>query len=1562
MKGFRAKYPDYSDMSDDDVLVKMHAKYYSDLTPEDYLTKLQTKFAPDYKPEPTGVIPYAKAVGRSLAALPVAFVKGVAQSAAAPVETAVRASVGNKLEQTALDLPEPHIAALRKRGYSEKQIANIVRGYAATEQSLMEDVGEQGREGVRSSAEAAAFYATLPLGMAPAAAGAKTGQLAALAAKQAGEKGLIHTAGVGAMFGAGYGAIDEGIVRGSDAAAQGAGTDQILAEVTKGVTHGGLTGAGYGALGGVAFHAIGKAGEATFTKLGDAVTAMRMKYDPAYALKIQMRNASALSARAAGLKTFASTTFQPNMLLSRFKPDFDAWTAMNMEQGVPAEHLASNIAAKLYGHDAMMADPGSVATIAQKITSWLDTEAHLNPTVNLPKYPTGSAMGLPEAGGAFPNAPMAATMPLTAVPPGEPLNAMGGLAPDNLPPAVQGPVVQPTAAPFAPPATLPKPMEGLERMPAPEQRIPPVAPEALTPEMRPQPTGVAPATGSTATTLNQPLGLEPTPPARELAPRVPEEVGTISGKPGAEKPAGTVEPLELTLPPKRPMPPEGTPERASLTLPTEPVERVTKAIAASGPEIKGLTTTARKLGGATVDVTPSADGTHVMIKSIKGAEHGTGASSKALDSIIKSADEAQAPLMVTTNDTPLARGGKVSAEKIAQWYEKRGFTRTGDETPGAITLTRTPRDPNALTEENMKSLFEQHTGGTLAEARAQWSEFTKRIDGLSPQKVEMALGNTRDGEPLIRPARRSTAVGIPEPAEQTSLFSELGPKMESAEQAARTRLTQKLGRLSTGFDPTMIGDAAIIGAAKMYRLGMTRFKPWAEEMLKEFGDTISDHLKPIFTKAQEFLRDRMDKASATFETANKILGMARSGRQGMNWFDNYKAWADKTFGADAEMFTRFLSATSAGSATDANVTMAMKAYAQWKLGLPFDGFMGTHRTMLERAVRGEVFGDRKIQNITKALLGDENAVVIDTRVMRTLGFKKAGIGQKYEGGSLGGQSSLTGPQYQLFEAVLRDLSRQEGMTPRQFQSALWVGNKITQAHEAAATGSKKAMSYVANFRPYEDITGTALGGLTPLEWVEKNRLRFEQIAAASEGVGATRSGGGFTYDPYTFKKLDADKGIVVTLASKKVKTTDLTGSDVIDFAKRFKKLTDAYYGMNVGTFNLDKYEPGMSSIDFNVVLPKEMAEEAKALGKARGQHALWDLEAGEEIPTGFTGTSSSLPKGNWDKYLEGIDGELQRLDIPGRAMKDAPFERSPDLFTTHHKLSSSTLEAMTRTPHRWAEYAAQALGVDEEAGIRKLVDEGRLHPMSDYDMLNKVEVHKDGTVWEYVDPEGPSYNIMKLVGYLKAKDEPGRALLGGARLLDYLNGKDVVSGHDVLADYKSQAGYVRVGLLAPDVTKKAVAAPAQTDKIVSTMVKKQGEIVSDLGEFRRTDPQGMSLWVSPDGRVIKVPFHLRSADAVIRALKLKSPVQYEGPEHPEMQTILNHGFARVQMHAQSYAVDATRALTDEQIASLKALGRGREGKRDFVGRITNPNGEHRDFYQGDRALYKFIDDTRKGEK
>lgn len=71
----------------------------------------------------------------------------------------------------------------------------------------------------------------------------------------------------------------------------------------------------------------------------------------------------------------------------------------------------------------------------------------------------------------------------------------------------------------------------------------------------------------------------------------------------------------------------------------------------------------------------------------------------------------------------------------------------------------------------------------------------------------------------------------------------------SIEEAAWTRLRDKLkNRLNMGFDPTLLADIAVIGAAKFIR-GARTFTVWSKEMVTQFGKDIEPYLRRLWTDA-----------------------------------------------------------------------------------------------------------------------------------------------------------------------------------------------------------------------------------------------------------------------------------------------------------------------------------------------------------------------------------------------------------------------------------------------------------------------------------------------------------------------------------------------------------------------------------------------------------------------------------------------------------------------------------------------------------------------------------------
>ncbi|MGX4584070.1 hypothetical protein [Paenibacillus chitinolyticus] len=94
--------------------------------------------------------------------------------------------------------------------------------------------------------------------------------------------------------------------------------------------------------------------------------------------------------------------------------------------------------------------------------------------------------------------------------------------------------------------------------------------------------------------------------------------------------------------------------------------------------------------------------------------------------------------------------------------------------------------------------------------------------------------------------------------------------LEDQEQAAKERLRAKGIQISSGIDPTIVANYAIIGASKLAK-GTIKFADWSAEMIKDFGEAIRPHLTELYEKAQEQLLSSSKKISEeTISKAEKI--------------------------------------------------------------------------------------------------------------------------------------------------------------------------------------------------------------------------------------------------------------------------------------------------------------------------------------------------------------------------------------------------------------------------------------------------------------------------------------------------------------------------------------------------------------------------------------------------------------------------------------------------------------------------------------------------------------------
>jgi hypothetical protein len=1084
--------------------------------------------------------------------------------------------------------------------FARRYAQDIVQGNIQTTQSLSGDVSDAAHKLLADTAEG-----ITSVGLGRVGAGAAEGTAKGVAETAAGGTGLgtvaqgmvkhgLSGAAFGAAFQGGQGATERALeAKGNGGDANDmfkAAADHLMpytdpttgakewGDLLSGAAFGGVLGAGVGGIAGGAGVAAG-ASEARTAKAAQMASS---------AAKIALGN-------------FVDN-FVPSDLLSKFSRTFsDA-----VQTGQTPQEAASALVAKLYP-DVASSEEGmkAAATIAGRIGPWMEANAEHAPRFAV--SPEAAAMAQQKAEAQAAAAQQAAQLGIQ--------QGAAGLAPSPveqvpgmLRPATSGlgqPLeMQNSAGQSMAPRVAPPPMA--ERGPAP-QPLPPQEPMAAAPAPvapSPQPAGSpeplpipgGPFQGRDVEThgqldIPQRIGPGTTPP--QVAPpgaasgslTVPPDMIPGTHPPAVQGPYPT--PPEPFRPPTPPPPvAEGVTHG---NRPVPPAERAVDALR-QGEPVSG---TRHLVEGAHLQVSQSTGG-GIEVEHLAGPR-GAGESTKALQHVNAVADQTGVPVDMTVTDRQV-KGGNLSASKQAEWAKQHGYEEV-DKGDGWITLRREPKVANPIAPEAAAKLSD----GLPAVA--------ERVAGLAPERAVEAAGNVTEGKPLYG----------------GSFGERADVKFRAIEEAAEKRLRKRLSGLGTSgiSDPRVIGDLAISAAAKMFRLGLRSTRRISEALVQAHGELIKPYLDKAIARGRRLLEKYTATSAPTAQQLEDIHRHFAQGKVGMDWYDKTWDWLQKEYGPDAHMMARFLAATSAGASTEANAAFAMKAFAQWKLGLPFEGHLSKSiRSMLLKATMGQKFGDLKVQNYLAGLTGDPNAVALDRQVLRAVGFKNAGLE--------GGKSSLSPTQYAFYKAIIADAAQADGVTPRQYQAALWTSPKIEKVQAKVASGTKNVKT--GSFRPMEQLLSKNYDGMAPMDWVEKNKVRFDQLHNASTATIYLRNGGlggGITLDPNDYTEVRMP-GHVVSLDSKNFPIGEITGSKIISFRNKFRSLIDEHPGTTIGIYD---HGDGTGSIDFNVHLPSDQGAKALAVGKAGGQRAVGHFDESGNYTETPTGTKAKLPTGRTVKQL-----------------------------------------------------------------------------------------------------------------------------------------------------------------------------------------------------------------------------------------------------------------------------------------------------------------------------------------
>ena len=238
-----------------------------------------------------------------------------------------------------------------------------------------------------------------------------------------------------------------------------------------------------------------------------------------------------------------------------------------------------------------------------------------------------------------------------------------------------------------------------------------------------------------------------------------------------------------------------------------------------------------------------------------------------------------------------------------------------------------------------------------------------------------------------------------------------------------------------------------------------------EEYVTMGNHVAFDVLNVIWTGAEQFERYR---ASHAFAEENKELLLRHRfdlmkvskyffyGYQDRDWYRSTLATFRKELvGYDVKLFVKLFALTSPRTNFKANLTNAFRAYSLMEKGRTFrgKGFLPAVENALGDFRNGEFDfkaeyrgGRRKISNFANAILGDKDAIVVDTWLLRAYGLQDhyTWRGKPYP-------YTPRQSEYDLIENHIRHLAELCGYEPRQIVSMLWSGIRQVQSNNKIAS-------------------------------------------------------------------------------------------------------------------------------------------------------------------------------------------------------------------------------------------------------------------------------------------------------------------------------------------------------------------------------------------------------------------------------------------------------------------------------------------------------------------------------
>ena len=158
-----------------------------------------------------------------------------------------------------------------------------------------------------------------------------------------------------------------------------------------------------------------------------------------------------------------------------------------------------------------------------------------------------------------------------------------------------------------------------------------------------------------------------------------------------------------------------------------------------------------------------------------------------------------------------------------------------------------------------------------------------------------------------------------------------------------------------------------------------------------------------------------------------------------NWYTKDRRFIRATFDSDWMLVASLLAATSPRVHVATSWQWAMDIYHQFKAGKQPDlsKYYPCHKANIRRALAGQPLSGDKVSAFYENLIGNLDAVTIDTWMLRLFNwFRKDEKRHNPEGG-----------KYRQLAKVFRTVARHNGFAPAEFQAILWTHYRQTRGYK-----------------------------------------------------------------------------------------------------------------------------------------------------------------------------------------------------------------------------------------------------------------------------------------------------------------------------------------------------------------------------------------------------------------------------------------------------------------------------------------------------------------------------------